>query len=263
MDEVVAARLPSAQGLSPEAAAELFDQHGVMTLGRVVPDAWIASTRATLFASLEGRLAAVARSGAEFGIETDAGFAEIVQRSALRYDILLDPESALSNDPLLRAEAAFLPIVRAILGPRGQVALVGAVVARAGAREQPWHADGAHLFFERTAHLPPHCINVFIPLIDLTMEVGPTEFCPGSHRLTAQLAEPYEPSIHNLAAIGYRGTPAPAVVPAGSAVMFDYRVLHRAMPNPSTHDRPILYVTFALPWFREQNFPDRRLTSRA
>ena len=30
---------------------------------------------------------------------------------------------------------------------------------------------------------PVHAINVFVPLVDLTMDKGPTEFIPGSRRL--------------------------------------------------------------------------------
>ena len=245
--------------MTPEAAARVFDEHGVVTLADVVPPTWVEATRAVLLASLEGRLAAVDARGEAFGIETDEGFAEIVQRSPQRYDILLDRDAALGRDPLLREQAAFLPLVRAILGPRARLALLGAVVARPGAQEQAWHADGAHLFLERTPHLPPHCLNVFIPLIDLTLDVGPTELCLGSHRLTAKLTAPYDPAATNLAAIGFTGTPIPALARAGSAIIFDYRLLHRALPNPSSRDRPILYLTFAQPWFREQNFPERRL----
>ena len=32
--------------------------------------------------------------------------------------------------------------------------------------------------------LPCHCLNVFIPLIDIGIENGPTEFRPGSQLLT-------------------------------------------------------------------------------
>ena len=45
-----------------------------------------------------------------------------------------------------------------------------------------WHSDGPHLNkdFERR-HLPPHAVNVFVPLVDVTLSHGPTEFVPGSH----------------------------------------------------------------------------------
>ena len=46
-----------------------------------------------------------------------------------------------------------------------------------GAGDQAWHSDGAHVSLSK--HLPCHVLNVFIPLVDLTLELGPTEFRPG------------------------------------------------------------------------------------
>ena len=46
---------------------------------------------------------------------------------------------------------------------------------------QPVHPDGKHLF-EEGDHLPPHCITVFVPLIDMSGDLGPTEFYPATHR---------------------------------------------------------------------------------
>ena len=43
-----------------------------------------------------------------------------------------------------------------------------------------WHADGPHLF-EQGPTLPAHALNVFLPLVDLTAQNGPTQFAPGSH----------------------------------------------------------------------------------
>ena len=40
-------------------------------------------------------------------------------------------------------------------------------------------------------------------------------------------------------------------VKAGDAVMFDYRVLHRGGANSSTRQRPLLYFTYARPWFTD------------
>ena len=38
---------------------------------------------------------------------------------------------------------------------------------------QKYHGDGGHLFDH--VHLPPHCINVFYPLVDLNKFNGPTD----------------------------------------------------------------------------------------
>jgi|EP01046_Picozoa_sp_COSAG06_P036049 ectoine hydroxylase-related dioxygenase (phytanoyl-CoA dioxygenase family) len=45
---------------------------------------------------------------------------------------------------------------------------------------QVWHRDGPSLFGPWSeAHFhPSHCVNVFIPLVDITKENGPTDFFP-------------------------------------------------------------------------------------
>ena len=57
---------------------------------------------------------------------------------------------------------------------------ISIVVAEPGACEQSWHADGGHLSV--ATHLPCHCLNVFLPLIDITEELGPTELRPGAQK---------------------------------------------------------------------------------
>ena len=47
---------------------------------------------------------------------------------------------------------------------------------------QAWHTDGPHMSVN--THLPPHCINIFIPLVDIDEVNGSTEFRPGSQYLT-------------------------------------------------------------------------------
>jgi ectoine hydroxylase-related dioxygenase (phytanoyl-CoA dioxygenase family) len=78
---------------------------------------------------------------------------------------------------------------------------------------------------------PCHAINVFIPLVDLTLDNGPTEFCLGSHILG------YDMFKEELSCI--------PTVPAGTPVIFDYRLGHRGLHNDSNDCRPILYCTYA------------------
>lgn len=98
---------------------------------------------------------------------------------------------------------------------------------------QKWHADGGHLFHH--AHLPPHCINVFYPLVDITPENGPTEVLPGTH------VSSYVGNSEKI----------PLCCKAGDAVIFDYRLQHRGNANLSDTSRPILYLCYAKTWFRD------------
>ncbi|OEU06859.1 hypothetical protein FRACYDRAFT_252718 [Fragilariopsis cylindrus CCMP1102] len=95
---------------------------------------------------------------------------------------------------------------------------------------QKWHADGGHLFSQAQQDqllppgftLPPHCINVFYPLVDLTQENGPTEFRIGSHR--------HRDNVEDMAS----KVEFPLLCPAGGAVLFDYRIQHRGRANVSS-----------------------------
>ena len=40
-------------------------------------------------------------------------------------------------------------------------------------------------------------------------------------------------------------------VPAGSAILFDYRILHRGLRNDTDAPRPMLYYTYGRQWFRD------------
>jgi hypothetical protein len=121
---------------------------------------------------------------------------------------------------------------------------------------QRWHADGGHVFDH--AHLPPHCINVFVPLVDLSANNGPTEFVPGTHVLghfnattATHTRGPGEhaPAVPVLA-------PAPA---AGGVVMFDYRCKHRGGVNHSGQDRLLLCLCYCKPWFQDLGNPRSRI----
>ena len=112
-----------------------------------------------------------------------------------------------------------------------------------GSQVQPWHSDGPHMPGGDASFVAPlHAVNVFVPLIDLTPANGPTEFTPGSH-IDFDVA-------------------SPSVIPtmkAGQALIFDYRTRHRGLGNSSGDERPLLYITYARPfWLDVYNFDSKR-----
>ena len=89
--------------------------------------------------------------------------------------------------------------------------------------------DGLHL--HKTIMKPCHAVNVFIPLLDMTKELGGTEFCLGTHILNNE---------------GYVGTRCETPIgPMGCPYIFDYRTGHRGMGNSSDFARPVLYLTYS------------------
>ena len=97
-----------------------------------------------------------------------------------------------------------------------------------------------------TEHLPCHCLNLFIPLVDVTNINGPTSFRPGSHKYTRDLK-----NLYFKAFITKKLQPIQSPnIKKGSVLLFDYRVLHRGLTNNSDKPRPILVITFAKSWFK-------------
>ena len=77
-------------------------------------------------------------------------------------------------------------------------------------------------------------------------QAGPTEFALGTHRLGHSLPEAL--------AAGTAPAYTPLLAPAGSAVVFDYRVWHRGLPNrQAAAHRHVCYVVVARPWWRDQH----------
>ncbi len=231
-------------GQSADRVAEVFHRKGVVVFERVMRADWIAHTLRYTMTSVETQVVAA----------TEAKPGAAVQRSPGRFDLKFTPGSlAAAEPPPMNAEHV-LAAVGAILGSDWRFELRGAVVAFPGAGEMSWHIDGAHLFPELPIHLPAHALNIFVPLVDITEELGPTEFCPGSHFLTRGTQPSYiEMDVHP-ARLGYTESPARAVIPAGAVVLADFRTLHRALPNRCEHARPLAYFACARPWFRDGAF---------
>jgi len=165
------------------------------------------------------------------------------------------------------------------------------LVATPGCPTQSWHADGGHTSL--TKHEPCHVFNVFIPLVDVPLSMGPTELRPGTHYHTRNLAS-------MMLVAKARKTLRSPVTPElqmGDALLFDYRTLHRGRANMSDVDnissanndddvdgendakestategegnanddgcgrhRPVLVITFARRWFVDVcNFPKRSI----
>ena len=94
--------------------------------------------------------------------------------------------------------------------------------------------------------LPAHCLNIFIPLVDVESNNGGTEFCLGSHFNTKFFTEDIVwQDSHWKDRIGFKGDVLAIKVNAGEVLAFDYRVLHRYNEQWSqfqTGDRTLLKV---------------------
>jgi ectoine hydroxylase-related dioxygenase (phytanoyl-CoA dioxygenase family) len=206
------------------------------------------------------------------GLGIKHGFKEIVMRSPGRYEL------SLLNYP--KEENYEIPDIHRIVQPLEQLlprllmdqknsmdqlklCHLSLLVAAPGSTEQCWHCDGGHVSLSK--QLACHCVNVFIPLQDTPLTMGPTEFRPASHFLTRNLG----PMM--LAAKCRKTLRNPVWAPwrVGDVVIFDYRLLHRGKANTTnaSHNsnfRNVLVLTFCEAWFHDiVNFPRRSMMEQA
>ena len=236
--------------MSCSTAGTILAKHGVVVLRRVAALEVVEDCAGFVSRSFDQCNAALDAKG----LKPDDAFQfnEIVHRARRRYDMQLEamPEP-LPSDFLNKP--GWLPLVRKVLGDDSYRQFTGAVISLPGASAQGVHMDGGHLFQNthgwEQPQCPLHCLNVFLPLVDVTQESGPTEFWLGSHMIDS--ARESKKVLEN------PGTPLPAE--RGDCIVFDYRVLHRGMANEAAM-RPVLYSTYARSWFRDaKNFPEEKL----
>jgi hypothetical protein len=194
------------------------------------------------------------------GLGVKYGFREIVMRSPGRYEISLLYSTA--PDCLESLKQILSPVVFTLLEAKDwnelSICNLSLVISTPGSTEQSWHADGGHVNLQR--HLPCHVMNIFVPLHDLTLAMGPTELRPGTHYHTRNLA----PMMLAAACRKTLRRPVAPILATGDVLIFDYRVLHRGLANKTMQNRSFLVLTVAKPWFKDiLNFPKRSLDDPA
>ena len=161
-----------------EKKAELFHSDGFVTLENVLDISLIEKLFQLSNDNFDEIMKIIQLKDLAFGIGAKFGFKEIVQRHTGRFEMPYKMDNDLinqvSNNHTIRS------LVEDILGADAVIINKSVVMCMPGAQNQAWHSDGSHVCVDK--HLPCHVLNVFIPLIDLTKELGPTEFKPGLYR---------------------------------------------------------------------------------
>ncbi|GAG46427.1 unnamed protein product [marine sediment metagenome] len=159
------------------------------------------------------------------------------------------------NTPDLYANPRLMPILHRLLGADCVISSFGSVVAFAGADAQSVHFDYPPLFEseEVCAALPPHAITLVVPLVDLDESTGTTALWEGSHSRVGARDQ-----LQKIAAeSSFDGATMPYAA-AGDVYLMDFRLIHGGTANNSDHERPILYIVYSRPWFREDmNFDEQ------
>ena len=240
-------------GLSDEEclARKLIQQWGMFRVNNLLTSDQLREMRGLVNRSIK----CIEEALEKFQPQVDVGrdnflFKEIASRSLHRYDLRVERESEIGD--MVNAFVWRHPKVQRYLS-QTLTALddieydISIVYSKPGALYQGWHADGNHVVGRPDAGwdelgykhklASSHAVCLFIPLIDLNEEVGFPQFWPGSHRFRnlvgfGKIAEVTE-SCWN------------GICKAGDSLWYDYRLMHRGMPNSSLDTlRPVLQIIF-------------------
>ena len=233
------------------AARDALQEHGFVVLrgsatGEGLLDSQLVhSARDEARTDLDAMLSRLRKQG----FDPDAAsfsFAEVVHRSARRYDLRLDrrrlPPSSSWNFLSAAAAAWAVPILSTCdVQESLEVAVEGVLTSLPGAANQRFHQDGPH----------KGSYNCFVPLVDVAAQKTGTEFWESSH------TNPIVPELVLSGALGVAEASQLAAVAAGSGadgvtivqpelsagdmLLYDYRVIHRGPANPTSCARPIYY----------------------
>ena len=227
-------------------AVDLFRAHGALWLENVIRQS-----------TVEKLLAAYQKKYLELGKK------ELRKRDAAvgdqRFMITVDVKGAF-NQRELYANEAMLPILNCLLSDATRIASFGSVVALPGAAEQPIHLDHPPLFGcdqALEADLPVYALTMVVPLVDLSPETGTTAIWEGSHKGSDRFD-----LLQRLMGKPDFSDAAFPYAKRGDAYLMDYRVIHGGMANCSEVARPILYIVYSRPWFRDGfNFKSQQSVS--
>ncbi len=176
-----------------------------------------------------------------------------------RWELLL-PRSFASHELFGGERLSAVMSHFGVLGAEYVLHSLGAAISEGGSLDLHWHRDSETpyaLGSSAGTDLPPHAVTLLSPLLDMQPNHGRTEFCVGSHHLTG-LIKPFvgvedpllEPLLDDSSCPAQLRQVQP-LLGVGDAVLFDYKLMHRAMRNTSPQLRALLYFTFSRPWFKD------------
>ena len=131
-----------------------------------------------------------------------------------------------------------LPILDALLPPNFLLSAALAINVHPGETPQPFHIDDGAGYLPWPKPRPMLGVSTIWALDDFTAENGATEVVPGSQHWPAS-REPQPREIHKV------------LMPAGSVVVFDGRLLHRGGANESDGLRLAVTPQYCAPGLRQ------------
>jgi ectoine hydroxylase-related dioxygenase (phytanoyl-CoA dioxygenase family) len=158
------------------------------------------------------------------------------QSDPLRAQVPTAVSGPVAN-PEFFAPPSVVALAHELVGDDFIIGDMGVVISHGGATKQEIHRDSSPLFdgAEMDLDLPMFCLMVLVPLVDVSAEMGPTEYWLGSHRIKDTDAVTANPPIQ-------------VPVEAGTVCLHDSRLVHRGGRNEAGPVRPLLYFGFHRNW---------------
>jgi len=176
----------------------------------------------------------------------EEGFREVKIGDGCRLESIHD----MRRDPFLSLiqHDGWAPVVQNTLQSSVHVAFMGVTSVLPSAKTEPpeeWHSLVPHLFGDRGLHLPPHSLEVIVPLSPVDLFSGPWEFRLGSHVEKPRGRD------------GGEVKDVPFFPSRGSVLIADSRVQRRGIPNRGGRQRLEVFVSYGKRWFRDSSRNDQ------
>ena len=156
-------------------------------------------------------------------------------QGAGRVEHLLPFRPPFNESAALYADPRLLTILYDFLGEHVKLELMTVINSPPGSGDQRWHQGWRYLFHPEE-RLPPYAVVVTLPLTDVSIEMGPTEICPGKK---LRLYHGWRCNQYMVKMATTQGTMS----------IFDYKTLHRGPGNVASVDRPMVSMVFSKAFF--------------
>jgi ectoine hydroxylase-related dioxygenase (phytanoyl-CoA dioxygenase family) len=160
-------------------------------------------------------------------------------RGAHRFYVTLPFEPPWA-DPAIIDNDAIMAVVEELIGEDGVLCQLASDTPLLGSEHQELHRDTLPLFPETGVETPVYQLAVNFPLVDITDEIGPMEYAPGTHML---------PRLEALRRVESGEMPLTrCYMRRGDVMIRDVRHIHRGTPNLSSTPRPMIVVGYSRRW---------------
>ena len=154
-----------------------------------------------------------------------------------RWDMKL-PFKAPVERALRECVKALGEVLREACGVDATLVELAALVSDPGSMRQPIHPDTVYT-------QDPTVYTCFVALQDVTRDMGPTMFIPGTNNAQAHVEFVEGPGINKVGPVLERMNEI-GVISRGDATLFDSRTLHCGTENESDKRRVLFYFSFQL-----------------